>query len=331
MSVAVQIDPRSLAAMGRMQEAVAAYSSLSSRAPGKFVSDIAGKLLLGEDVDGGGRNDGLFHLLAKTAPAPGSIRAQAEARKYRMGYTRKSGKPESTSISSARARVDEMLGRGESGAFVRSGGKFGSSLQLATIYQRGRRRGLINTISAGRRVGDPVFATSTELRKLGSLRLTKYLSGPIMPDGSRKSVKMMNRQAAITAIAIDRREASRLSTAVQFLPSRYRKTLVRLKGVVYRSGQAVGMRGGSADMWKSHFTERSLVTNKKGRELGEMMVTAQGKDAHIEIIGKLGLHSAAQQAALTGAFNMVAGYARRRILHHLKGDVEQFRRYIQNR
>lgn len=314
MSVAVQIDPRSLAAMGRMQEAVAAYSSLSSRAPGKFVSDIAGKLLLGEDVDGGGRNDGLFHLLAKTAPAPGSIRAQAEARKYRMGYTRKSGKPESTSISSARARIDEMLGKGESGVFKMTGDKSRSALTLGSVYTRGKRKGEVNFRARTGRL-------KTQTAAVGVGRALAKSSGGML----------LNRQAAITAIAINRREASRLSTAVQFLPSRYRRTLTQLKGVVYRGGQAVGMRGGSADMARYHFHERALVTNKKGRELGSMAVTAQGKDAHIEIIGKLGLHSAAQQAALASAFSMVAGYAHRRILHHLKGDVEQFRRYIQNR
>ena len=308
MSVSVQIDPRSLAAMGRMQEAVAAYSALSSRAPGKFVSDIAGKLLLGEDVDGGGRNDGLYGLLEKSAPARGSIRAEAEARKYRMG------RPNSTSLSIARARVNEMLGKGESGVFKMTGDKSRSALTLGSLYTRGKRKGEVNFRARTGRL-------KTQTAAVGVGRALAKSSGGML----------LNRQAAITAIAINRREASRLSTAVQFLPSRYRRTLTQLKGVVYRGGQAVGMRGGSADMARYHFHERALVANKKGRELGSMAVTARGKDANIEIIGKLGLHSAAQQAALAGAFNMVAGYAHRRILHHLKGDVEQFRRYIQNR
>ena len=308
MSISISIDPRSLAAMQRMQEALAIYGAETSRAPAKFLADATSKLLLGETVDGGGRNDGLFDLMRATAPAQGFAAREAEARKYRMG------RRDSTSLSIARARVDEMLGRGESGVFKTTGDKSRSALTLGSLYTRGKRKGEVNFRARTGRL-------KTQTAAVGVGRALAKSSGGML----------LNRQAAITAIAINRREASRLSTAVQFLPSRYRRTLAQLKGVVYRGGQAVGMRGGSADMARYHFHERALVANKKGRELGSMAVTARGKDAHIEIIGKLGLHSAAQQAALAGAFNMVAGYAHRRILHHLKGDVEQFRRYIQSK
>lgn len=137
---------------------------------------------------------------------------------------------------------------------------------------------------------------------------------------------LLNRQAAITAIAIRRREAARLSTAAQFLPSRYRKSLVRLKGIAYRGGNAVGMPGGSADQSRYHLHETNLIQNAKGRVLGALELMVSGKEASATIIGRLGLHTAAQQAALAESMHMVADYAVRRVLQNVRANAANIAR-----
>lgn len=277
--------------MERMQSAIAAYKSISSRAPAKFVGAMASKLMLGEDLDGGGRNEGLFGRMAALAPARGAATAEAKARGYRMG------RPNSTSISIARARVNEMLGRGESGAFAMTGDKSRSEFRLGSVGTRGKRKGQVNFRSRRDRLKSGVDA-------VGVTRAAAKAAG-----GS-----LLNRQAAITAIAIRRREAARMADAVQFLPARYRKTLTRLNGIVYRGGNAVGLRGGSADSSRYHLHETALVQNAKGKVMGAMEVAVSGGDASIVIRGLRGIHTQAQRAAIADSMNMVADYAVRRVL-----------------
>ena len=303
MSISVSIDPRSLAAMQRMQDALAIYGAETSRAPAKFLADATSKLLLGETVDGGGRNDGLFDLMRATAPAQGFAAREAEARKYRMG------RRDSTSLSIARARVNEMLGRGESGVFKTTGDKSRSALTLGTLYQRGKRKGQINFRARRDRLASPNDA-------VGVTRAAAKASG-----GS-----LLNRQSAIVAIALRRREAARTSVAAQFLPSRYRRTLTQLKGIAYRGGNAVGMRGGSADQSRYHLHKTALVQNAKGRTLGALEVMVSGREARATIIGRLGLYTSAQQTALAGAMNMVADYAVRRVLQNAKASAANIAR-----
>jgi len=301
-AVTFSLDPQSLAAMARMQAAIGAYKTISSRAPAKFVGAMASKLMLGEDLDGGGRNEGLYGRMAALAPARGQATREAEARKFRMG------RPNSTSLSIARARVNEMLGRGESGAFKEVSNKFGSSLKLGTMYTKGRRAGSINF--RGRR--DRLKNASDAV---GVRRAAAQAAGGVL----------LNRQAAITAIAIRRREAARMADAVQFLPSRYRKTFTRLKGIVYRSGQAVGLPGGSADSSRYHLHETALVQNAKGKVMGAMEVAISGGDASIIIRGLRGIHTSAQQAAIRDSMNMVADYAVRRVIETGKEGTAAFR------
>lgn len=306
MSISVSIDPRSIAAMRRMQDALALYAAESSRAPSKFLADATSKLLLGEDVDGGGRNEGLFGRLAALSPAAGQATDEAKARGYRMG------RRESTSLSIARARVNELLGRGESGAFRVMSGKSRSALTLGTVNTRGKRKGEVNFRARRDRlatVNDAVGVTRAQARASGGA--------------------LLNRQAAIVAIALRRREAARRADAVQFLPSRYRTTIAKLRGVAYRGGQAVGLRGGSADSYRFNLRETALVANAKGRALGALEVAVSGRDASATIIGRLGLHTAAQQSALSGAMNMVADYALRRALSRVKDDAAKFHRWMQ--
>ncbi len=294
MSLNVQIDKRGLDNLGK---ALAGYASISRRTPGKFVADMTSKLLLGEDVDGVGRNDGLFDRMRATAPARGSIYAAAQARKWRMG------KPASTSISMARDRVNELLGRGESGAFKMSGGKFGSSWKLGSMYARGKRAGQVNVRSFGRRTKNPSAA-------VGVTRAAAQQAG----------ASLLNRQSAIVAIAIQRREASRLASAVQFLPSRYRSTIKRIKGLVYRSGNAVGVS--SADYGSHRIHETALVSNAKGRVLGTLEIDVGEKAASATIGGRYGIHTAAQVAAFNESVQMVTNYAVRRVALHLKTNAD---------
>ena len=292
--------------MRRMQDALALHAAESSRAPSKFLADATSKLLLGEDVDGGGRNEGLFGRLAALSPAAGQATDEAKARGYRMG------RRESTSLSIARARVNELLGRGESGAFKVVSGKSRSALSLGTVNTRGKRKGEVSFRARRDRIASPKDA-------VGVTRAQARASGGAL----------LNRQAAIVAIALRRREAARTSVAAQFLPSRYRRTLTQLKGIAYRGGNAVGMRGGSADQSRYHLHQTALVQNAKGRALGALEVMVSGREARATIIGRLGLYTAAQQSALAGAMNMVADYALRRALSRVKDDAAKFHRWMQ--
>lgn len=292
-AIAIQIDRTQVARLG---EALALYGAYSRRNPGKFIADATSKLLLGEDVDGGGRNDGLFDRMRETAPRAGSIYAAAQARKWRMG------RPNSTSLSMARDRVNEMLGRGESGAFKQSGGKFGSSWKLGSMYARGKRAGQVNVRSFGRRTKNPSAA-------VGVTRAAAQQAG----------ASLLNRQSAIVAIAIQRREASRLASAVQFLPSRYRSTIKRIKGLTYNSGNAVGVSSANYGAHRIHETQ--LVTNAKGRALGALEIDVGANSASAAIIGRYGLHTAAQTAAINSSVRMVADYAIRRVAARIKQDT----------
>ena len=302
----VQIDPRSIAAMKRMQGALAMYSANSSRSPAKFIADASSKLMLGEDIDGGGHNDGLFHRIAALAPRSGQATEEAKARGFRMGRST------STSLSIARAKVNELLGRGESGAFKVVSGKSRSALTLGSIYTRGRRKGELNFRARGDRL-------KTQEMAVGVSRASAKASGGAL----------LNRQAAITAFALRRREAARMADAAQFLPSRYRRTIAQLKGVAYRGGQAVGLPGGSADSSRFHLHETALVQNAKGRVLGAMTIVVSSGDASATIIGRLGLHTSAEQSALADSMNMVGDYALRRVLSRIKDDAAQFHRWMQ--
>lgn len=293
-----------------MQDALALYAAESSRAPAKFLADATSKLLLGEDIDGGvakggSHNDGLFERLAAIAPSRNQATAEAKARGYSMG------RRESTSLSIARARVNELLGRGESGAFRVMSGKSRSAITLGTLNTRGKRKGEVNFRARRDRlatVNDAVGVTRAQARASGGA--------------------LLNRQAAIVAIALRRREAARLASAVQFMGKRYRTAIAKLRGVAYRGGQAVGLRGGSADSYRFHLHETALVSNAKGRALGALEVAVSGRDASATIIGRLGLHTAAQQSALSGAMNMVADYALRRALSRVKDDAAKFHRWM---
>ena len=307
MSVSVQIDPRSLAAMRRMQDALAVYGAETSRAPAKFLADATSKLLLGETLDGGGRNAGLFDLMRATAPAEGFAMREAEARGYRMG------RKDSTSISRARARVNEMLGKGESGAFKMVTAKRRSEWTLGTVFQSG-----------GKRLAKRTFVNFAGRK--GRLKNVTAAVGLTRGQVRNSGGSLMNRQAAITAMALGYRAAARFSIAAQFLPSRYRKSITRLKGIAYRGGNAVGIAGGSTDAYKYHLHETALVQNAKGRVLGALEMMVSGSQAHATIVGRLGLHTAAQQAALAGATNMVADYAVRRVLENSKASADSIRR-----
>lgn len=306
MSTSIQIDPRSIAAMRRMHGALALYAAESSRSPAKFLADATSKLLLGEDVDGGGRNEGLFRRISDLAPRQGQATEEARARNWRMG------RQNSTSLSLARQRVNEMLGRGESGAFKVVSGKSRSALTLGTVNTRGARKGQVNFRARRDRLASPNDA-------VGVTRAQARASGGAL----------LNRQAVIVAIALRRREAARRADAVQFLPSRYRQSIARLRGVAYKSGQAVGLRGGSADSYRYHLRETALVQNAKGRALGALSVEVSGADASATIIGRLGLHTAAQHAALADSMNVVSDYALRRAFARVKDDAAKFHRWMQ--
>lgn len=307
MSLAVTIDPRSLASMKRMQNALAVYGAESSRVPAKFIADATSKLLLGEDADGGGRNEGLYSRLAALAPAKGAAKGEAEARGYRMG------RKDSTSLSLARSRVNEMLGKGESGAFKIVSDKSRSALTLGTVIKSGKKRQELRTFvrfgSRSKAAQSAVGLTRNQVKNSGGV--------------------LLNRQAAIVAMALIRREAARRADAVQFLPSRYRRTLTKLRGVAYRGGNAVGMRGGSADQSRFHLHETALVSNAKGTVMGALELLVSGSSASATIIGRRGLHTAAERAALAESMDMVANYAVRRVLQNTKASAENLHRAAQ--
>jgi hypothetical protein len=85
---------------------------------------------------------------------------------------------------------------------------------------------------------------------------------------------------------------------------------------VYRSGNAVGVS--SADYGSHRIHERTLITNKKNRELGALEIQADDTGVHCVIIGRLGLHTAAQVAAVNDSVSMVRDYCLRRLADRAK-------------
>lgn len=311
MMLGIQLDPRSQAALKRCQQALGVYSQLSDRVPAKFAGAAVSKLLLGEDDDGGSHTAGLFERLRATAPAPGSIRAAAEDRL--RGGKGGIGRPDSTSLSLARARANGMLDLGESAAFKEVSAKNrGTTLTMGALYTRGKRKGEINYRARRSRLKTVVDA-------IGVSRSSARASGGAL----------LNRQALIAALTISYRERARLATAVQFLPASYRTTIKRLAGVAYRSGQAVGLPGGSADSSRFHMHERALVQNRKGTRLGSLDVDVTAGDAIARLIGEYGLHTGAQQSALADALNVVSDHAIRRSLERVRENSATFHSLMQ--
>ena len=60
-----------------------------------------------------------------------------------------------------------------------------------------------------------------------------------------------------------------------------------------------------------------------------MTIVVSSGDASATIIGRLGLHTAAEQSALADSMNMVGDYALRRGLSRIKDDAAQFHRWMQ--
>lgn len=116
-----------------------------------------------------------------------------------------------------------------------------------------------------------------------------------------------------------------MADAVQFLPSRYRTTIKRLRGITYRGGQAVGFPGGSADSARYHLRETALVQNAKGTVMGALELAVSGGDASAVISGLRGIHTAAERAAVADSMHMVANYAVRRVLERAKEGTAAFR------
>ena len=302
MQASVQISRRSQAALIRCQQALGLYARSTSRTPTRFIAAATSKLLLGEDDEGGNHTPGLYERIADTAPAVGTMAAAAEARGYRMGL------PDSTSLSLARSRVNELLGRGESGAFTLQGGKFGHSWKLGSIYSRGAKKGQVNVRGS---------RSKTAIAAVGVGRAAARAAG----------ASLLNRQALIVAIAIRRREAARLATAVQFLPATYRSTIKRVAGLTYRSGNAVGYS--SADYSAHRIHERKLVQNGRGTVLGSLDLSVIDGAAFATVIGELGLHTAGQRAALADSLDVVADHALLRVLERVKVNSDDFHAALQ--
>lgn len=254
----------------RLGEVMREYAAVSGRTLEHVLAKKGQQVLLGA-----GTAPGFFSLLADTAPRKGAITAAAQARDWRTGW------PTSTSLSWARERADALLGGRSSGAFRLLTGEMGgrsyvASVQVGKVGVRGRNRGQL------------LFGTRS--------RTAKQAEGVSREAARAAGGVVLNRQALVVALATQRRERSRLATAAQFLPGRYRSVLQRIAGRAYRSGQLVGVSSTDAAMQQRH--ELVLIKNRKARTLGEMEFTRAGDDSTLRFSGLLGLHTARQIQAL---------------------------------
>lgn len=98
---------------------------------------------------------------------------------------------------------------------------------------------------------------------------------PLYESASGLTFAFRNPNSMAVALAVARRERSRLATATQFLPARYR--------AMFETRAAASS---------------SAIQNAKGRDLSTARFAATDDGALFELIGNLGLHTSAQIAAL---------------------------------
>lgn len=258
------------------------YAQVSRRAPVEIATRKAQQILLGIGNERRGERHfpGLFERLADTAPAKGRITAERRAAGWRVG-----GRADSTSLSLARARADALLAGATSAAFRINYGSAGeidyiAGVAVGKVQVRGRRKGQVTFGS----------------RSKTALPATGGRGGRVTRAAARAAGgRLLNRQALIAVLTIARREHSRLATAVQFLPHRYRTVLRRRPEFQYRRGQAVGIN--STDAAQAHVHERVLITNRKGSTLGGLTLDGGPGSAALSIRGEFGLHTPGQFAA----------------------------------
>jgi hypothetical protein len=261
------------AALARLNSAIGAHLQYSRQAPAEAVAKKAQQILLGVGIKGD-RKPGLFDRFADTAPRKGSITAGRQADSWQVG------RKNSRSLTWARAKAQEILA-GRRSAPVRmvegeaGGVKYIGSIQAGAVMTRGKHKGLLRFGSRSKTLRTAYRTSRAAARAAGGV--------------------LLNEQALTAALTVQRRERSRLATAAQVLPRRYRTVLQRLAGRKYRSGQLVGVSSTDAAMMQEH--KRITIENKKGRTLGSLEVGGF-VGASIRIRGELGLHTREQVQGL---------------------------------
>lgn len=262
------------------------YADVSGRAPANIVTAKGQQILLGIGNERRGEKHypGLHELLAATAPQRGRITAERKAAGWRVGGEG----PESRSLPAARARADELLGGAASAAFRINTGSAG-----AIDYVTGVTVGRVTT--RGKKKGQLTFnkRSKTAVSSAGVSRAAARAGG----------ARLLNRQALTVVLTIARREHSRLATAAQFLPKRYRSILRRRADLEYRNGQAVGIP--SPDAAQQHLHDRVQIENRKGRTLGFLELGSGPGFATLHLRGELGIHTPAQVEAVNAALDLV--------------------------
>ena len=258
----IAIDTSRLAALN---QTLSDYAAVSRKSPGDVVRAKARQLLLGI----GPKNEhtpGLYERIAATAPSQGQVTSERSADSWRIGT------PRSTSLLWAKERAGNLLGSATSAAyFVRTGvGGALTGVAGGQYYTRGRKKGTL-TWGSGRnfrRLKTGVAADTNTMRSSIGREL-------LSEDARAHGGALLNRQALTVALAVARREHSRLATAAQFLPARF-----------------ASMFADKGDR------TRATVANAKGDALATADFAATTDGAYFQLIGNLGLHTPAQISAL---------------------------------
>lgn len=254
-------------------EVLTRYIELSGKTSDEVLRQKTKQLLLGVGKDTA-HQKGLFDRLADTAPKRGSVFADRKADDFRLGNSR------STSLLWAREKANAMLGAARLGIFrIVSGNSGGVDYPAQVAVGQVRQK--------GKRAGELAFSRGNKMLKTG--RRATLGAGGIVDESLREQAKklgasVLNFPALVAALAIGRREKSRLATAAQFLPGRYRRVLDE--------------RGTRA---------KAVVQNKKGTTMGAIEIEPGGtfSDASIRITGLRGLHTPAQKQAIGEALAVV--------------------------
>lgn len=168
-----------------------------------------------------------------------------------------------------------------------------ASVQAGKVVTRGKRKGTIRFGSRAKTLADAYRTTRAAARQAGGV--------------------LLNERALINALTVQRREKSRLATAAQVLPKRYRTVLKRMAGREYRGGQLVGVSSTDAAMMQEH--AQVLIQNRKGRQIGSL-VFGGFVGASVNIRGEMGLHTQDQvnrlARVLTAATDDTMAYIRRK-------------------
>jgi hypothetical protein len=267
--------------LGELNQVLGIYAALSRRTPESALASKANIVVLGINFKGQAKQPGLHQRLAATAPAMGAITQARIADDWNIGDD------DDRSFSWGLMKARQTLGSAKSGAFRiltgdQGGVQYLAGVQAGLTQVRGRRKGQITFGSRSKTATKAVRVSRAAARAAGGV--------------------VLNVQALAAAYAVTRREKSRLATAAQFLPKRYRTLRIKRPDLEYNGAGVLGVSSTDAAMMHRH--ERVAIANRKGRELGAFELVVREGSASLRMTGFLGVHTPSQQAAVNASLQM---------------------------